>query len=162
MNVISKIISTAINKGYLIIKALRYGSGNVQTAYMINPFGIDGNPPEGYRCIFADTGNDNEKIIIGIISDKAIAGKGELRLHSEDGTEKAYMYLKKDGVIEINGNTDFMVRYNALESGFNQLRSDFNTFLLHVHGGAGTPPTPPAVPSTASISGAKISNIKTS
>jgi hypothetical protein len=54
-----------------------------------------------------------------------------------------------------------MTRFEELETGFNQLKSDFNSFLTHVHGGPGTPPAPPVLPSTASISGAKINEVKT-
>lgn len=74
--------------------------------------------------------------------------------------------------ITINQGTDFAVRYNELESAYNQLKSDHDdlvqAFNTHVHAtaapGAPSPPTPaagiPASASTGDISGAKINEIK--
>lgn len=68
--------------------------------------------------------------------------------------------FRKNGDVVINDDTDFAVAFNDLKAGFDQLKSDFNAFLLHVHGAAGTPPVPPALPSTASVDAAKIDAIK--
>ena len=80
-------------------------------------------------------------------------------------------YSEVDEII-INQGTDFAVRYNELESAYNQLKSDHDdlvqAFNTHVHAtaapGAPSPPTPaagiPASASTGDISGAKINEIK--
>jgi len=74
--------------------------------------------------------------------------------------------------ININGGTDFAVRFNVLQTAYNQLKSDHDdlvqAFNTHVHAtaapGAPSPPTPaagiPASASTGDISGAKIDEIK--
>jgi hypothetical protein len=57
--------------------------------------------------------------------------------------------------IELNGNSNFAIKYNEMKTAFDQLVTDFNNFLTHAHGGPGTPPAPPAVPSTADMTSAK-------
>jgi len=115
--IISKVISTIIQNGINVIKVLRLGNSDVQTGYNVQPFGIDGNIPSGYRAIFADTGNRGDKIIIGVINKNALAEVGELRFHSEksNGSESFAIYLKSDGTCEIGGNANFAVKYNELK-----------------------------------------------
>ena len=80
----------------------------------------------------------------------------------------AFINILNSGIIEINGNTDFAVRFNALETGFNLLRTELNTALTilnaHVHtlAGAGTtdPMATPTVLATAEISAAKVNEVK--
>ena len=162
--IISKVISTLIEKGRNIVKVQRLGGKDIQTGYNVLPFGIDSNIPVGYRAIFADTGNIGDKIIVGIINDKCIANIGELRLHSEDsGTEKIYVYLKKDGTFELGGNTDFMVSYNNLVTEFNKLKKAFNDFALVYAPGS---PSVTGLPATigqcdADITKCKKDNLKT-
>ena len=64
---------------------------------------------------------------------------------------------------------DFAVRFTALESAFNKLRGDLNTFIGiyndHTHvapsgGGTTDGPSAPGVDSAADVSGAKIEEIK--
>lgn len=63
--------------------------------------------------------------------------------------------------VELNGNSNFAVKYNELKTAFDQLKSDFNGFLTHIHsgvtpgGGVSGVPTPPATPSTADMSPSK-------
>ncbi len=174
---ISKVISTAIEKGILIVKILGLGSKDVRTTYNVSPFGIDSNIPKGYRGIYADTGNIGEKILIGIISDKAITDIGETRIYSEkeDGTASFDILLKKNGTCEIGGNSDFMVRFSELKSGFDKLKSDLNQVItdLNTHTHLCTAPgtasgtmgksVPPVelTPTAASIDDCKIAEIKT-
>ena len=112
----------------------------------------------------------------GFDNKNQISDVGEKRIFStdSDGNVVFALHLKNDGTAEFGGNNDFLVRFNELESGFNALKSDLNdlvsAFNSHMHATAATgppvPPTPipsqiPATPSTASISGAKIEEIKT-
>lgn len=122
------------------------------------PFGIDSNALKGMSAIYAQTRTQGNPVIIGYINKDQLAGLGELRLFSkhDDGTLSTYIWLKGDGIMEIGGNTDFMVRFSELKEGFDQLRSDFNA---HVHASNGVPPTTPSV---ASIDDSKIDDIKTS
>jgi len=161
-----KTISTEFgNANRRIVKILGFGKKDIQTPYESMPFGFDSNPTEGMVALQANTGELGKTAIIGYINVNQLAEVGELRLYStdENGVEKAYIWLKNDENIEIGGNTDFMVRYSALETAFNELQQKYNTFAAaYVPGGptsVGLPPT--AQTSTGNISAAKIDNIKT-
>lgn len=147
-----------------VIKFLRFGLNDTQTATEAVPFGIDSNPVKDMIAIYSKTSTMGEAVIIGYINENQLADPGETRIFSTDssGGLKTYIWLKADGKIQLGGTADNAVRFSKLEDGFNQLKSDFNNFLTHVHGTAGTPTTPPALPSTASISDAKIDEIQTS
>lgn len=102
----------------------------------------------------------------------AVASAGERHFYSRNssGAKQAILNLKDDGQIELNGTGDFAVRFNELETAFNQLKTDYDNLLNavnnHVHGGvtAGSSSTSPLVtglsPSTANISPAKIDEIE--
>ena len=175
--ILSKIISTAVEKGMLIVKILASGSKDVKTVFNILPFGIDSNPVADYRAIYTDTAIDGEKILIGVINRNVLSGAGETRIYSTDqnGVESVAIKLTSAGNIEIGGNTDHAVKYSALETQFNELNDKFNAlvsaFNQHMHAtaatGAPSTPTPipsiiPAEESDADITGAKINNILTS
>jgi hypothetical protein len=82
---------------------------------------------------------------------------GEKKLYSYVGTTiKAFIKWVKDGILELNGNADFAVRYTALETAFNQLKSDFDTHTQTVSGGVAQPPTA----STADITPSKVETVK--
>lgn len=139
------------------------GLNDTRTAEEAAPYGIDSNPIKDMIAVYSETSAKGDPVIIGYINVNQLADIGENRLYStdENGVLKTFIWLKNDGQIWFGGNAKNMTRFQELESGFNQLRDDFNSFLTHVHGGSGTPPTPPVAPSTADISGAKIEEIKT-
>jgi len=130
--------------------------------------GDDSPPLPEDRVFIIEKEGTGRYCIIGVLVQSQGAEPGEKKLFSRDenGELKSLIYLKKDGIIELNGNADFAVRFSELESGFNQLKSDHNNFLLHVHSGVTTgpgvsgPATPPATQSTASVAGSKIEDIK--
>ncbi len=158
MKIVEIIRATIDNMKRQLIEVLGMGTDDVQEINQIGPFGVDSVPIKKMRGVQANTSTQGDAVIIGYINKNAIAESGETRLFStnDDGELQIALHLKKDGTMEIGGNSDFMVRFNALEAGFNQLRSDHNT---HTHVSNGTPP---AIQSTASISAAKINEIKTS
>jgi hypothetical protein len=89
--------------------------------------------------------------------------EGEKVLYSRDidGLRAAFMHLLQNGVIELNGNADFAVRFSALETAFNELKDKYNS---HTHtyspGPSPAAPTPPPnEPSTADISTAKVDKV---
>jgi hypothetical protein len=86
--------------------------------------------------------------------------EGALKLYAtdKDGVEVGSHLLDNDGTHVINGGSDWAVRYSALETAFNQLKSDFD---LHTHGGVTSGSSSTAVPasSTADITGAKVEEI---
>lgn len=161
---LATIISTEINNlSQRVSKFLRFGLKDVQTALQTAPYGVDSNPIKDMIAVYGATSEKGKPVIIGYINKNQLADVGEMRIFSTDanGVVKTFIFLQNDGIMEIGGDVDNMVRFSDLETGFNQLKSDFNAFLVHVHGVAGTPPVPPATPSTASIAASKIDEIKT-
>lgn len=129
--ILSKIISSTITKGRLLVKVLGLGSSDIKTVYQLLPFGIDSRPVKNYRAVYSDTGIKGEKILIGVINNNVLTGIGEIRIHSEDssGNEVLYVHLKSDGNCEINGNNDNLVRYLKLDEGLSNMAGDINTEL---------------------------------
>ncbi len=160
MGRIGRLISSKINTYILNVVEARFKYNVSANSY--GPSGDDspGLPEDRFALVEIDGAGN--WVAVGVLVKSQGADSGEKILYSRDsaGVVKATVKLLKDGIIEINGNADFAVRFNALETGFNTLRSDHNTFLTHVHGASGTPPVPPAVPSTASISAAKVDEVK--
>jgi len=156
-----KTISTTVSKiGTRLQKFLGMGRKDVQETEVCQPFGIDGNAVKDMVAIYSPTLVKGETVVIGYINKNAIAEVGGLRLYStnQQGSEQFYVYLRNNGNLELGGNTRNLARFQELEIAFNQLRTEFNA---HIHtGNLGAPTTPPTVPSTANISGAKIDNIK--
>ena len=136
-----------------IVKVMVMGKNDVQTCQQITPFGVDSNPTPNLVAVYAKTGEMGKTVIIGYLNKDLLAGIGETRLFSTDevGVLKSYIWLKNDETIEIGGDGDFMVRYSALATAFNLLKTDLDT----VRAALSLPP------SLADISGAKIDKIKT-
>ena len=61
--------------------------------------------------------------------------------------------------VDLNGNTDFAVRFSVLQIAFNQFKADY---ALHVHGGvtAGGASTGTTSPTTADITTAKVNDVR--
>jgi hypothetical protein len=174
--IISKIISTAIDKGRIIVKILGSGSKDIKTVFQLSQFGIESRPIKNYRCVYADTGVKGEKVLLGLILNNATINEGETKIYSVDanGVEQIAIKTTNTGNIELGGDTDNLSRHSILESQIHQLRDDYNNlvaaFNQHMHATAavGSPsiPTPipdliPAVDSEIDISTAKIDNILT-
>lgn len=167
-----KTISTEVdNLQRRVAKFLRYGKTDIQTSLQVGPHGIDSNPVKDMMAIYSQTEEKGKTVIIGYLNLNALAAAGENRLYSTDsaGELSTFIWLKADGTIEIGGSAKHMVRFEELKTGFDQLKSDFNTFISaynsHMHPTAGTgPPSPPTATgtaSTASIDSSKIDEIKT-
>lgn len=123
----------------------------------------DFNPANGTRVYIC---NVSDSYQVAVATSDGLAPEvepGEVEFYSTDNpvtAKQARIYLNKDGEIILNQGTDFAVRFSALETAFNQLKSDFD---LHTHdynpGPGSSTPTAPPVASTADISGAKIEEI---
>lgn len=155
------------------------GAQDVRTAIESSPYGFESNPIEGMIALYAKSEVDGKEAIVGYFNVERIAQVGESRIYSTDknGTLKMWLHLKNNGTAEFGGNTKHMVRYEELETAFNQLRSDFNSLVSkynsHTHAyvapllpapvqpGATGPVPVPQSPSAADVSGAKITQIKT-
>lgn len=170
---LTKVISTELDAlKRRLIKVLRYGKNDVQTPIESGPYGIDSNPVKDMIAIYAPTGEKGKTVIIGYLNKNQLAGIGEFRTYStnENGELSFYTWLKNDGTMEIGGNTKNMVRFQELETAFNQLKDDFNTLVGkyngHVHSGvaSGVGVTSTATltgsTSSANIAPAKIDEIK--
>lgn len=148
-------------KNVQVLQVTVEGEPDATPALLINPAMDESAPKNGERVAILKLGNFAIAIggIDGIAPETA---QGEKRLYSRDGNGDiaAFLFLLSSGIMQLNGTGDFLARFNELESGFNTLKSDHNSFLTHVHGPAGSPPVPVAPPSTASISSAKIEEIE--
>lgn len=176
---ITKTISTAFDDlKRRIVKVLVSGKDNVQTATEVSPYGIDSNPIKDMYAIYAPTETKGKKVIVGYINVEKLAATGEVRLFStnDSGALQTFIWLKKDGIIEIGGDQNFAVRFNELKSGYDSLKNTVNDLIgkwnaftaAYVPGSPASVGTPPTLagqnvtPSSASIDSAKNENIKTS
>ncbi len=153
---------------------------DVQIVELILPFGLDTHPPVGSKVFLDDAGEaykvafsvddgidpnteEGESIVYSVSEGVVVArtyykNDGDIEIESIGG---GTVNLRNSGTVEINGDSDFMVRFSALRTAFNQLKSDFDT---HVHSGVVTGGNNTAVPtavSAADIDPAKIDNVKT-
>lgn len=167
MNILAKVKDIFISlKGYRIINST-WGGGIVQDSKVIQPYGFDSVPNYDIICVTSKTQSNEDNIVIGFM-DKSLLqdlqiGESGLYSKNDDNVIQATIKLRKDGIMEINGNDDFMVRYSKLEKAFNELQDKFNTFAnAYVPGGPANVGLPPTIqPSTADITEAKIDNVKT-
>lgn len=149
------------DRDVVLLQVEMSGSDDIQTVELFNQCGEDYIPPLGSDVIVAEIAKNWK---IGIATKDLVMpsmDEGERKIYSQESDIiKAYINLLKTGVIEINGNTDFAVRFTVLETQFNELKTAFNT---HVHGGvtAGAASTGAATPqSTADLTGAKVAEVK--
>jgi hypothetical protein len=123
----------------------------------------DFNPANGTRVYICDV-SDSYQVAVATSDGLAPESEpGEIEIYSTDNpvtAKQARIYLNKDGEIILNQGSDFAVRFSALETAFNQLKSDYDA---HTHPYVDTPigasTTSATTPSTADISGAKIEEI---
>lgn len=165
MVTLTKTISSAFDTvKRRIIKVLRFGKDDVQTAYEALPYGTDSSPIKNMIAVFSETDNKGKTVIIGYINKNQLAQSGEHRIYATDdsGTLKFYIWLKNTGVCEIGGNADNAVRFSPLETATDKLATDIQAELAKIQAAiAGVGGT--YVPGTISIdiSGAKINEVKT-
>lgn len=174
MNNFVKVISTEIDTiKRRVVKILRFGKSDVQTALECGHYGIDSNPIKDMVAVYAPTEEKGKVAIIGYINKNQKALPGEFRMFSTDanGTEKFYVWLKNDETIEIGGDSNFAVKFNELKTEFNALKTDYNNHIneynLHTHlgvtvgSGATGITTPSTNTNTSNIDNAKNDKIKT-
>ncbi len=154
MQALVKTISTAIANLIRTVKVSRYGKDDTVTGKEAMPYGDDSNPIAGMDAVYLELSSRKNKVIVGYINKQQLADVGEKRIYSTDANGKVqfYIWLHADGTCEFNGKDNHLTQFEALQTAFNELKSDFNN---HVHTSNGSPPT---VPSTADMSGAKLNN----
>jgi hypothetical protein len=149
------------------------GENDHRKYYMITPFGMDANVPDGYKAFTSDSRNKDDKFVTGFLNPLKLnaLNKGDQILFSttSDGkTMKSFVKLLNDGTLNFNGDADFLAGYTKLKEGFDKLKDDLNAlvtkFNTHMHPTAGTgapsPPTVSGTSSTASIDACKKANLK--
>jgi len=143
------------NKNVIMLQVKLRDDRDIQSIELMTPPGDDSVPPEGAKVTILRV-SENYKIAIAQSDDiTPEMGEGEKKIYSQaGGAQKAYTKWLDDGIIELNGNNDFAVRFNALKTGFDNLVSDHNT---HTHPANGSPPS---VLSTASIDSSKVDEVK--
>jgi len=135
---------------------------DIQTVEYVSLPGQDENPIDGSRVYIIEVG---ESYKIAIAVDDGVTptmDTGEKRLYSlsDAGVIQAFIKLLKTGIIEINGDADFAVRFDALQSKLTALEAQL---LAHVHPGVTTGGGNTGVSVTAfdiDITAAKVDEVK--
>ena len=145
------------------IKVLRYGKSDVQTIEPILPAGIDSKPLKGDLAVHSNTNDRSDSVCLGYIWKSELTEPGELRIFARgaDGSEKLFLYFKKDKTCEFGGDADNLIRYKKLDDELQSFKSKINTELGKIQTGiiAGGGSYTPTL-TTIDISAAKISEIK--
>ena len=161
MIIIVKILDIA--SGF--IKVLRFGKEDIVTPLVSLPYGIDSKPIKNKRGVISDTRKKGKNVILGYLLESEKTESGEIRLYAtdDDGVEKFYVHLKKDGTCEIGGDVDNMVRYIPLNAGLQAEKTLINAELakIAVAINAIVPNSYAVTPISVDISAAKIDEIKT-
>ena len=154
----------------LLLQVQITDADDIHTVEYMSPPGEDSNPPDGSKVLIIDVGRAYKVAIAADDNISPSMEKGEKKLYSiSEGAIAAFINFLSSGIMEINGNSDFAVRYNELETGFNQLKADHDDFVANVYGlhSHATAPTGPVSPpsvlgaaSTADISAAKVEEVK--
>ncbi|MCK5218422.1 hypothetical protein KAR10_02795 [bacterium] len=153
-------------------------SDDIRTIEYYQAAGQDSNPPIDSLIAFLSAGSAWAVSLGANDEIEPTSDSGEYKIYSSlAGAIKAFFKLFKTGLarleaaiveiaatgkiemsgstIDLNGNTDFAVRFSVLQTAFNQLLADYN---VHAHGASPTTDTP----SSAAIAGAKVSDVRVS
>lgn len=168
MGLIGKVIESIIKNQLREIRTEIY-TNLIKSPRQVLPPGIDAVPIQGDQGVMLVIGQSSGKgVQIGVYPDPQ-AESGEVRFYSRDdnGAQQAFLWIKKDGNIEINGDADFAVAFDDLKSGFDTLKSDLNSvvsiFNAHLHPFVGLPSgTPGFTAATATPGSSSAANIDAS
>lgn len=154
----------------LLLQVQITDADDIHTVEYMSPPGEDSNPPDGTKVLIIDAGRAYKIAFAADDNIQPSMEEGEKKLYSiSDGAIAAFINFLQSGIIELNGNSDFAVRFSELETGFNQMKTDFNNFLttaynVHTHPtapiGPISIPSLPGSASTADISAAKVDEVK--
>lgn len=127
------------------------------SARLYGPAGDDSPPLDDDRIALMKIDGSGKWVAVGVLVKSDNAEPGEKKLYSRDanGNVKAEIYLKKDGVMELNGNADFAVSHTDLNTALQVLVTAINAnFATKLDGGGATGIL------TLDISGAKVAGVK--
>jgi phage gp45-like len=101
---------------------------DVQTVEWISQAGEDSGPPKNSAVIIVSVGSTKFAIAVDDGIQPGNLPEGEKHLYSSlNGIKKAGLIFKTDGVLEINGNQDFAIRFSDLQTVFDTLAQALNT-----------------------------------
>lgn len=124
---------------------------DIQTIELMTPPGDDSIPPAGSRVVILQPSKSWKIAIANQDSITPQAGEGEKRLYSQaGGSEQAYIFIKSDGTIEVNGNSKTAVRFEDLQTALNTFKNSIESAIAgaitgHIHAVV-TPPAGPTGP----------------
>lgn len=113
---------------------------DIQTVEYVSLPGQDENPIDGSRVFILEVG-DSYKIAIAVDDGVTPAmATGEKRLYSvsDAGVIQAFINILKSGIIEVNGDADFAVRFTALEAQMQIMVTAINATFATKLNGSGT------------------------
>lgn len=140
MGIIGRILRTLIEDNIREIVIEEY-QGLTKKLRQVSPAGIDSNPlPEDQGAGFCVGDTTGKSVSVGVYCENCIAESGEIRFFSRDdtGAEKSYIYPKKDGTLEINGNADFAVSWTDLNTQMQLLITAINGAFASKLNGTGS------------------------
>lgn len=137
---VSRYISQRIQDGRRRIKLLIRGARDTQEVYESAPFGSDANIPEGYRALYMTTGQKGKAVMIGVINVNQLESlaPGEKSLYStnEDGSQiQAFITMRNNGQLEVNGVGDKAVRFSELDSELQSFKTSIQQELTKIQTG---------------------------
>lgn len=160
-----KVTQTSFDKlKRLVVKAWN-GKSDVRTALEATPYGIDSRPVKDMITMYLRSELDGSEYILGYLNKNRLADIGETRLFSTDadGGLKFYVWLKKDGTLQLGGSAHNLVRYaplnTALQSEVTAINAEFTKIATALN--ALIPGIYVPTPVTLDISASKINEIKT-
>jgi hypothetical protein len=153
---------------------------DVQTVELYRQAGEDYRPPDESTVVILAAGRAWKIAVASDDGIESIVEKGERLLYSSDaGAKKATLYFKKDGTLEVNGDTDFAVAFDDLKAGFDahvaEVTANLNALLATVNTMAAlfnvAPPAPMVsapgsvtpyvvIPLTSNIDASKVESVK--
>lgn len=120
-------ISTEVTNGKRKVKVRRKGKFDIQSVSEVSPVGIDSNPVKSMRAVYMET--DGQPVILGYVNSDQLAETGEIRLYAtdDDGVTQIFVWLKKDGTLQLGGDADNAVRFSKLKEAFDELQQSVTT-----------------------------------
>lgn len=117
------------------------GIGGTSDVELFQAPGVAGWPVKGVRGLAVQYGGSSRnRAVVAVQNYSALAGlgEGESMLYATDqaGAVSGAVFVRADGVIELNGNGKFLVTHQELQAALTAL---CGTIAAHVHASNGTP-----------------------
>jgi len=138
----------------LMITAEVGDTDDVQSIELACAMGEDFHPTAGTKLILQEVGSAYKIAVAGDDGISPTTSAGERKVYSIAGDAiSAVAYFKADGTIQLNNGQGTAVEFARLKTAFDAFIIEYNAHT-HAKAGVGTP-TPPVVPSTATIDAAE-------